>query len=192
MQNSKLVIVVGSPGAGKTLIVDSIKTDKRYRIINVGTQMEEMGIEKGLIKHRDQIRYLDFETINRLRVLVFKRVAEMKGNIVLDTHMSVERRGKYVPGLPYSLLRYLKNLVGMIYIDATTEEILARRHKDKTRSREAEDRENVDMQRIMNVSMLAYCSIHLNISIYTIHNKENSIKETVKAFKNALKEMTGG
>lgn len=191
MSPNKLIIVAGSPGAGKTSIVQSIKNNKKFKIVTVGTVMEEISTKMGLVKHRDEIRYLDLETMNRVRTKAFKEIGLMKGNIILDTHMTIEREGKHVPGLPALILSHLKNLVGIIYIDATTDEILERRRNDKTRKREMEDKEIIDMQRIVNVAMLAYCSIHLNISIYTIHNRENSIEKTIKEFKKALKDMTG-
>jgi adenylate kinase len=87
--------------------------------------------------------------------------------------------------------KYLRGLVGIVYIDATTDELLSRRSNDKLRIREAEDRMIIEMQRAIHAAMLAYYSIQLNIPIYVINNEENSLKESIKAFKNALKDMTG-
>jgi len=39
----KLVIVLGSPGAGKTSVVASLKNDKKYRVINLGDVMFSIG-----------------------------------------------------------------------------------------------------------------------------------------------------
>jgi len=191
MPYGKLIIVTGTPGAGKTSIIDSVKANKKYKIVNIGTTMEDLLLKRGLIKHRDEIRYLDFDTIERFREAAFKQVASLKGNIVVDTHMSVERQGKYVPGLPCVISKYLRGLVGIVYIDATTDELLSRRSNDKLRIREAEDRMIIEMQRAIHAAMLAYYSIQLNIPIYVINNEENSLKESIKAFKNALKDMTG-
>jgi len=191
MPYGKLIIVTGTPGAGKTSIIDSVKADKKYKVVNVGTIMEDIGIKRGLIKHRDEIRYLDFDTIEKFREAVFKQLASLKGNTIVDTHMSVERKGKFVPGLPRVISKYLKGLVGIVYIDATTDELLSRRGNDKMRIRETESQMILDMQRMIHAAMLAYYSIQLNIPIYVIHNEENSLKESIKAFKNALKDMTG-
>jgi adenylate kinase len=183
-----VVIVTGLPGAGKTTIVNTIAKDKKYKILNLGDLMIEIALKRGYCKSRDQVRYLPNKKIAELRHIVTKRIGVLKGKIIIDTHASVQQHWRFVPGIPFSMLTDLKHVRGLIYVDAATEAIRARRNKDKTRTREDESQDLVATQRVVNISMLAFCASYLNIPLYIIDNKEGQLEDSERLFKAHLKD----
>ncbi len=187
----KLVIVLGSPSSGKTTIVNAISKDKRYKRLNLGDVMFDIGVRRNIIKNRDQIRYLDNDGISELRTKAVEHISRIDGNVVLDTHATVEQHGRFFPGLPHYMMNHLKHVRGLFYIDATTDELLKRRKKDKSRTREIEDKWLIDTQRDVNLAILSYYASDLNIPLYIIHNKEGKMKDTVRTFSRHLEDAFG-
>lgn len=189
---SRVVMITSSPGAGKTTIIGRVALDKRYKTVNVGTLMFDIAVKKGYVKDRDRIRYLSPKLTSAMREQAFKKISEMKGNIVVDTHASVEEHGRYVPGLPVNSLKLIKNLAGFIYIDAATEDVVERRRKDTERSkREREDPRLIDIQRLVNMSILSTASSVLNIPLFIIFNKRGKLDESVGNTRSLLEEIFG-
>ena len=188
---NKIVFVCGSPGAGKTSIINGVAKDRHYRIVNVGTLMTNIAVRKKYVKDRDQIRHLSANKINELQIATFREISKMSGNIILDTHATVEQNGRYVPGIAIPHCKYLKTLVGFIYIDALTNDIAKRRKDDKTRRREDERLELIDVQRLINVSILSACSTYFNLPLYVVFNEQGKLNSTMKQFKADLRERFG-
>jgi len=187
-----LIIVVGTPSAGKTSIVKALEGDQNYKIINLGDLMYEEGVKKGYIKDRDEIRYLDPEKSEELRTAAIEAVSKLDGNVVLDTHASVEQHGRFLPGLAYYMFKYLKHTKGFFYIDAETNEILERRKKDKTRAREIEPEWLINTQRDINLAIISYYSTHFNVPMYVINNRNGKLEESKAAFKEHVKKIING
>ena len=123
---NKIVFVCGSPGAGKSSVIGGIIANRNYTVVNVGNRMEEAAINKGYARDRDDIRFMSKEHFDELQVSVFKKISEMEGNIVLDTHATVEQNGRYLPGITFGKSGHLKSLVAFVYIDALTVDIETR------------------------------------------------------------------
>ncbi|MGC8649020.1 MAG: AAA family ATPase [Candidatus Micrarchaeia archaeon] len=187
-----LIIVVGTPSAGKTSIVKALENDENYKIVNLGDLMYEAGVKKGYIKDRDEIRYLDPDKAEELRTSAIEAVSKLTGNVILDTHASVEQHGRFLPGLAYYMFKYLKHTKGFFYIDAETGEILRRRKEDKTRSREIEPEWLINTQRDINLSIISYYSTHFNVPMYVINNKDGKLEESKMAFKEHVRKVISG
>jgi adenylate kinase len=190
---NKVIIVTGTPGAGKTTLIARSKAlaKIRYDDVTIGTLMEKIVKVKGWAKDRDEIRYLSNERITELRTATFSAIAGMEGNVVVDTHASIEQKGRYVPGLPATETMLLKEgLKAIVCVDSSTEDILTRRAADdKNRKREVEDSRLIDMQRTINLSSLSYYSLKLNIPLYVIDNKQGMLDTSVKRFVEVLEEV---
>jgi adenylate kinase len=189
---NKIILVTGTPGAGKTSVITQSKkiTGVKYEDVIVGTLMERIAKEKGWAKDRDELRYLSNDRIAELREATFSAIAGMEGNIVVDTHASIEQRGRYVPGLPAGDTMLLKGgLKAIVCVDSSTDDILMRRAGDSNRKREVEDARLIDMQRIINLSSLTYYALKLNIPLYVIENKQDMLETTVKRFAEVLSEV---
>ncbi|MDE1810602.1 MAG: AAA family ATPase [Candidatus Micrarchaeota archaeon] len=186
---NKIVIVTGSPGVGKSTMIKSIAAHGDYRIINIGSAMLEMASTKGLVKDRDEIRFLSTKTVRNLQDEVFKSISQMDGNIILDTHSSIEANGRFVPGVPFETMRIIRDTVhGMVYIDALTDEIMKRATDDKERTRNT-DRVFIDTQRRINISILSMYSAYLNIPLYVIFNRQDKLDEGIKSLKEHIEQI---
>jgi adenylate kinase len=187
----QMVIVVGSPGAGKTSVVSPLQKSRKYKVVNLGDIMGEIGIKSHLVKRVDEIRYLDNDKNTDLRTKAVERVSKLEGNVILSTHAMVEQHGRYLPGLSYYMFKHFRHVKGFFYIDADTETLLRRRRKDKSRTREIEDKKVLDTQRDLNLAILSYYSTHLNIPLYIINNTDGKLGETRKTFVKDLKDAFG-
>ena len=109
----------------------------------------------------------------------------------IDTHASVGENGRYLPGFPVSFLEKLGHVRGLIYIDATTKDIMEHRKVDGTRKRENDDAPTIDAQRLINISMLSFASAYLNIPFYVVINRHGDLENTVEEIKKRIKEVVG-
>jgi adenylate kinase len=188
----RLVIVLGSPGAGKTSLIKSLRNTRAYKLANLGDIMFELGKKQKLVEHRDEMKYLSPDEQTDLRDSAAEQIAKLDGNVVLETHASVEQHGRFFPGLPFYMMNHFKHITGLFYIDAETDQIMKRRQRDKTRpKREIEEKWMIDTQRDVNLAILSYYSTYLNIPLYIIDNKEGKLKETTRMFKNQLEDAFG-
>ncbi len=190
MQGRVLVVVAGVPGAGKSSILEKLGHAGGLRIVNVGSLMKEISDRSGSRIDRDKIHYLPTSKMERLRSQAFKKIASMKGVVLVDTHLTIGHDGIFVPGLPMAALKAMGGVDGIIYIDAKPEELLSRRGSDSSRKREEEGLDEIELQRQANLSMLAQYSAHLNIPFCIIHNREGRLKDAVASFRKALRRMT--
>jgi len=186
-----IVMVVGSPGAGKTAITNAA-AKRGVRIIQIGTLMEEEATRKGYIKDRDQIRHsLGLRLQRELQAHAFGSLSKMKGNVVVDTHMSIWSNDRYIVGVPHDSLESLKNVVAWVYIDAATGDITKRRRLDKSRNRDMVSPHDIEMQRMLNLSLFFHCAWYTGAPLYIIYNKEGKLKESIRQFDRILSETIG-
>lgn len=184
------IIVAGVPGAGKTTIMDNVAKSNNYKFVNVGDMMMTLGKERGYFTERDKMRYFTNQIRKELVHEVFESISKMEGNIVVDTHASVEEHGRYMPGLPTDAVEPIKDsLLALVCIDATTQEIMERRMKDTTRQREVETAETIDVQRIINISVLSAMSLTYDVPLFVVPNEEGKIDLSVDIFKKYIADI---
>lgn len=129
--NSVKVIVVAVPGAGKSTTLQLLKRMKPdVKIVNFGDYMFEIAKEKYNIKDRDEMRKkLNLEEYRQLQLEAAKRIAKVKGDVVIDTHLAIKTPRGYYPGLPTEVARLLSPDV-VVTIEMNPSIILERRLKD--------------------------------------------------------------
>jgi adenylate kinase len=190
---AKIVIVAGLSGAGKTTLLDKLASSRRnFKTVPLGLLMNEEAKRLGIKTDRDTIKRLENKTISKLRTAAFRKVSKMNGNVIVDTHLSIEGPNRFVPGLPLGVLKGL-NVVGIVYVNANSDEIVKRRQKDKKiRSRENQEISALDIQRTVDVSILAHYATVLDVPCYVIHNREGHSNIAAKELDIALKDAFGG
>jgi adenylate kinase len=186
-----IILVAGSPGAGKTTILKQVAGSFDSKIANMGTMMFEVGQKLGYVTDRDQLRFLSLKKFNEVRNKALDEIEKMSGNIIIDTHASVGENGRYLPGFPVSFLEKLGHVRGLVYIDATTKDIIQHRKGDGTRKRENDDAPTIDAQRLINISMLSFASAYLNIPFYVVINRHGDLERTVEEIKTRIHEVVG-
>lgn len=189
--SNQVVIVVGTPGSGKSSIMEALAGSKKYKLFNLGTLMSDIGIKMGYIKHRDELRYTTNKVTTELRKKAAEYIAEQSGNIVIDTHVTVYQNGRIMAGLARAFLAQLKTTVGFVYVSADTDAIMRRRKKDETRIREQEDRRTIEMQKSVNIAVLSFYSADLNVPLYILENEDGKLKEAQTLFLKHIKDAFG-
>ena len=189
----KIIIVAGLSGAGKTTLINSISkslkhADINFKVVNVGTLMEDIGIKNKYIWHRDQIKKIDVKLGSNLRELAYSKISKLRENVLLDTHITIENESesRFVSGLPSKTLKRLRNVAAFVYINAPSEDIIKRRKTDKSRNREEQDAFSLDIQRIVDISALAYYITYFNIPLYIIENKNRTLEKSIDALNRSI------
>jgi adenylate kinase len=178
------MVVTGVPGVGKTSIMEGVAKQKGLSIVNYGTVMFEVAKEEGLLEHRDEIRKLKVEKQRQVQEKAAEKIYEM-GDVIVDTHCTIKTHGGYYPGLPEWVLRKLKP-DRILLVEATVDEIEGRRSKDKSRSRDADSKREIDEHQMMNRYVAMAYSTLSGASVKIIFNHDNeldkAIEEVVKVF----------
>lgn len=161
------VVVVAVPGAGKSTTLQLLKQMKPdIKIINFGDFMFEIAREKYNVKDRDEMRKkLSLEEYRQLQLEAAKRIAEVKGDVVIDTHLAIKTPRGYYPGLPTEVAKLLSPDV-IVVIEMDSSIVLERRLKDlrlkepvvtkvgtiryPRAKRDAESEEEIELHQLMN------------------------------------------
>jgi len=194
-----LVVVTGMPGAGSSTVIKealsliegrsrSKRERERYSVRNYGDVMYEAALEEGIVRNRDELRRLSVEKQREIQLHACDKIAEWRrstDHIIIDTHCTIKTPAGYLPGLPEYVLRKLKPDM-FVLIEAKPEEIMERRHKDKTRERDVEDKSGIEEHQFMNrvVSMAYACLTGAPVKIIKNHN--GGLREAAKEFANLL------
>jgi adenylate kinase len=190
---NKRAIIVGIPGVGKTTVITraaEILSNRGYKtsVVVFGTVMFEEARKQGL-KDRDEMRKMSVEDQRRLQDTAARRIAEMKDPVVLiDTHLFINTREGYYPGLPVRLLEIMRP-TNFVMIAADPEEIINRRRTDSTRQRDVASPEEIQHELEISKVMVASCSILTGSPFVIVMNREGKIDE---AASNIAKALTGG
>ncbi|MGC8566114.1 MAG: adenylate kinase [Caldisphaera sp.] len=190
--NFKVVIVTGVPGVGKTTVLSltqekAKKYNIKIKVVNFGTFMLDTAVKEGLVKNRDEIRYLTMRKQLDLQQLAAKKIIEESskelnenGYLIIDTHAIVKTPAGYLPGLPKHVLDELKpDLIAVIEADA--KEIFNRQLKDTSRMRSDFGNEK-DIEKLMEYAREASfaSAVHYASTVAILTNKENKAEETAE------------
>ncbi len=140
------VFVVALPGSGKSTTVSKLREMMpEVKVVNFGDLMFEEAKELYGIKHRDDMRkMLNIIHYRELQVKAAKKIAEMDGIVVIDTHSIVKTPWGFYPGLPSEVVKIVKPDI-VIHLEYRPVDILSRRIKDSAdRKREEESIEDIE------------------------------------------------
>lgn len=190
---TKLILVTGTAGAGKSTILSKLseKNNNRLKVLNLGTEMLDIAKDKFSITDRDQIRTLNDKTTIEIRNAIMQKVIDSKEDAIIDTHASVKQGRRYRPGFSIDELQKIR-ISAIIYIDATSEEVLERSLGDHTRKRAYDTIAEIDEWRSVNISIISTFAVYLNIPIYIIYNQEGKQDEAAEEVDRITKEIIGG
>lgn len=189
MTNNKIIIVTGTPGAGKTTVLNgALEKVKNAAVFNYADVMLEVGKGMGLDSNHDAIRKLPLAKQRELQKAAAEKIAERtKGLTIVDTHCTIRTEKGYLPGLPEWVIKAL-NPSTIVLVEAPTSEIALRRKTDRTRSRENEKDTLIHMQQDINRAIaLAYASL-CGATVKIIENKNNKLADAVSELVKLLKE----
>jgi len=170
----KKVIITGVPGVGKTTVVNEALKKIReegveYKSINFGSFMFEVAMNDKIVQDRDQMRTLDRAVQKRLQQRAAQAIAQVPGNVLIDTHASVKTPKGYLAGLPDWVLREIMP-DSIVLVETDDDQILMRRLTDETRSRDKEGARSIAEHQQFNRSiaaayaMLTGCTVKIVIN----------------------------
>jgi adenylate kinase len=172
------MVVTGVPGVGKTSVMEGVAKEKGLKIVNYGTVMFEVAKNEDLVKHRDQIRKLSIAVQRDIQEKAAQRIFEM-GNVIVDTHCTIKTPGGYYPGLPEWVLKKLKP-DRIVLVEATVDEIVRRRAKDDSRTRDEEGIEGIKEHQMINRYVAMAYSMLTGASVKIVFNHDDALEKTIK------------
>jgi len=190
LAESKLVIIVGIPGVGKTTIVSRVVNLLKEKKISVsvsifGSVMFEEAKKKG-IQSRDDLRKLSVKEQRQLQSTAAKKIASISDDaVIVDTHAFISTKEGFYPGLPRNVLEIL-NPDSFIMITARPEEIYNRRMKDTTRNRDIISIDSIKKELDVTSAMLSTCSVLCGSPIKMVLNTEGKTEEAAKGIVSAM------
>lgn len=187
---NKIAIVTGTPGAGKSSVIEGVAPNS-HKVISIGTEMMKIAQNEKEVEDRDLIRKLRSEQITTLRLKACKSIGQMEGNIIIDTHASVKNGPRYVPGFSEKELDYFPNLKAFIYIDSDPREIILRRSSDKHRKRDIESVGEIKQQREINLNLISAFAAYKNVPIYIIKNEQGKMEDAIEGIQKVFREVFG-
>ncbi len=180
-ERTKRIIVVGIPGVGKTTVVSNVKNSLEQT--GIKTNLAEFGkimleeAKKMNIQNRDEIRRLSIEDQKRLQNLAATKISKIYSDVVIiDTHLFINTKEGYYPGLPAHLLNNIKQ-THLILIIANPEEIYHRRQNDSTRVRDIISLDSIKNEIDVSKMLISCCSIISGAPFKILANREGSLTE---------------
>ena len=175
----KTVIVVGVPGVGKSTIINNAtetlqKKGTSVKTVVFGSVMFEEAKKLG-IHDRDELRKQTISVQQKLQNMAAEHISNLNDSIVfVDTHLFIKTQSGYYPGLPMNLILKM-DPQRLILVTADSDEILNRRKKDTTRTRDliSDDEINRDIQ--VSISMISSLSILTGAPFEIIYNHDDMI-----------------
>jgi adenylate kinase len=180
-----VVILSGIPGAGKTTVIKKALEKKPMQFVTYGTVMFEIAQKKMGVDDRDAMRTLSVEQQRQLQEITADQVAEM-GDVVVDTHCTIKTPAGYLPGFPYSILKRLNPRL-IVLVEASPQEIAARRNKDKdVRQRDKDTVAEIEEHQMMNRMAAVTYAILVGSTVEIVHNKDGGLEEAAHHIVKAL------
>lgn len=176
------LVLVGVPGSGKSTIIKEIKKTLDIPVIDAGSFVLEASKKYG-VKTRDEIRSkLSPEQFRKVQEEAASKVSKIKGDMIIDTHLTIKTPVGYFPGLPDNVVKKLKPDI-FVLLEFDPSDILGRREADSTRKRDVESIRLIEMQQNFNryfaASSASACNAY--IKVVDLREKQKKPFEHVKA-----------
>ena len=190
---SKLIILVGIPGVGKTTVIEKlieylITLDIKSHISVFGSVMLDEAKKVG-IQNRDELRTLSVKEQKKLQISAANKISDLKHPFIfVDTHLFIKTSEGYCPGLPFDILNSLSP-DQIILVEAKPEEIIERRNTDITRKRDNLSIDEIIYELNLGRSMLSSSAVISGAPIKTVNNNNDCIENTIMEIANSLGVM---
>ena len=149
---AKIIVVTGTPGAGKTTVLNgAMKKLRGVSLVNYGDVMFEISKERG-IKSRDDMR-----------------------KQALEVQRDIQTRAA---GMPEWVIKSLKPSI-IVLVEASPKQIAKRRAKDKTRARDSEAVAEIELQQNINRMFASAYAAMTGASVEIIINADNKLNQAV-------------
>ncbi len=190
----KTIIITGIPGVGKTTVLNELsklaeQEKKKLQVFNYGFVMVEAAQLEGLKIERDTLRQAPLNIQQRLQAKAATEIVNRSSNVdimIIDTHMIVKTDKGYWPGLPLTVLEKLDPDL-LFLIETEPEEILSRRTKDKTRTRDQVLTKEIKEELAFSRFVAASCSTLTGAPVMILNNLQGEQLKVAKEILNIIK-----
>ena len=190
---TQIILLTGLPGVGKSTILDHLKKiiyneNISCSMINYGDLMLEIAKERNLVKTRDQLRTLSIKNQKKIQFLVASAIKDKSSSLItiIDTHMIIKTKQGFWPGFSAKNLEIISP-DQIILVEASPNDILKRRQKDSSRSRDEETLNNIIDEILYCRYVASSCSTLLGAPVKIVCNKQNLANETAKEIFDSIK-----
>jgi len=188
--NSKVVILSGVPGVGKSTVANKALDDDSVScdIVNYGDVMLEIAKDEDLIETRDEIRKLNASVQKELQKSAGEKISNLseEGSVLVDTHSTISTPEGYLPGIPEWVLRPLSPDT-FVLVEASPYEISSRRSKDEdVRERDKEAEEDLREHQLMNRTAAMSCAVLSGATVKIIKNPDGGLDKASEELKKVL------
>lgn len=190
----KTIIIVGVPGVGKSTIITNAtealhSKGASVKTIVFGSVMFEEAKKLG-INDRDKLRKLTVDTQQRLQNMAADHISSLNDSVIfIDTHLFIKTQSGYYPGLPMNLILKL-NPQRLVLVTANSDEILNRRKKDTTRTRDLISIDEINRDIQVSLSMISSLSILTGAPFEIIYNHDDMIDSATSHLVELLAESS--
>ncbi|MFH1403069.1 MAG: adenylate kinase [Candidatus Altiarchaeota archaeon] len=190
--------MTGVPGVGKSTVVrksfeqaekEGVKVS--YEMINFGDQMLEMAQKNGLVEHRDEMRALPTEKQIEIQKKAAQNIRKMAdhGDIILDTHSTIETPKGFIPGMPEWVLKELRPDV-IVVLESRPQDVNKFRKKDLDgdfRRREVDNLEGIERHQSVNRSAAVAYSVLTGTPVKVIWKPDGFLERAAGELLGILK-----
>lgn len=173
------IVVTGVPGVGKSTVMEAAARAAGLQVVVYGTEMFQIAQQDGLVAHRDEMRRLDPHVQKRVQTRAAAAIAA-KGDVIVDTHATVQTPKGFLPGLPAWVLDELKP-DAFILVEADPAEISTRRSGDASRQRDADTPEAIARHQEINRAFTAAYATLTGATMTIVMNRQGQVDEAVEA-----------
>mgnify|MGYP000747325707 CR=1 FL=1 len=181
-----MIVVMGTPGAGKSTIIRKFKEmHPDAVVVNFGTVMFDIASKHYGVTSRDGMRLLRRDRFREIQGRAAGELLKHGQGIIIDTHASVRMADGYYPGFPHYVLSKLR-IDAFLYIRAPPVEIASRRERDTTRKRDPETLDEIKFHEMVNLSMVSSYAAYANAPIKFIINEDGKLDQTMRQFEECV------
>ena len=174
-----VAVVVGVPGVGKTSVCRKVSSILECKYVNYGDMMLEVAQNKRLASTDPEMFVLDMDIQHEIWETTALKIKDMN-NVLVDLHGLDQSKIGYILSLPLDIIS--PDII--ILIEASYQNIIKRRHGDKSKQRIIEDIESVkEHMEILRTSM-AVCSALIGCNFLILKN--DVFEECIKEMLNLL------
>lgn len=188
-----IVVVVGVPGSGKSVILSAAKEqDPAISIENYGKAMLSVAGKAEI--DRDRMRHLSPDEQAALGISAAELIVEKaKGEQValVDTHALIRSPFGYVPGLPLPVLQTLQPR-GICVVEAPPEFVLKCREGDQQRFREKMTVGDIERHQELTRQFAVSCVALSGCVLQFVENRGKPPEEACKPLLEFIRHLRQG
>lgn len=176
---------------GKSTVVNRtvelmLQKNMHTNVINYGTVMMEEATRLHGVRTRDDMRKLSLEVQRKLQVYAASRISRIQDEfVIIDTHLFIGTKEGFWPGMPTDVLEALKP-THLVLVCATAEEIKGRRESDKTRHRDINNLDALQLEVEAARILLFASSLVCGCPALVVNNSEGKVDSAAGTIMNAV------